>query len=153
MPGPRGEQLYAPLLAVCMAIRYQGRFRDTGAAKHIGNDRSCSFSRDMETLFDTPVEPVLPVPARHGQGREGKRLARHGIEAFHGYADQFTSDIDAAPEKGELRDAFADRLTGSGKQIRGQGKKLGGGHCSAFNLLAKKGDKYGGGMVRPEYVC
>jgi hypothetical protein len=111
-----------------MAIHYQGCFRDTGATEHIGNDRCCSFSRDMQALFNTPVEPVLPFSSRHWQGREGKRFLGHGIEAFHGNADQFTGDIDATPEKGELRDAFADRFIGCGKKIRGQGKKLGGRH-------------------------
>jgi hypothetical protein len=49
---------------------------------------------------------------------EGECPGWLSIETFHRHPDQFTGDTDTAPEKGELGDAFADRVAGIGKQLR-----------------------------------
>jgi len=114
-------------------------FSDSGAAEHFSDNRDNRFSRDPKTLFKAEVEPghhfLMCVP-RCG---DGKSPGRFGIETFHRDTDKFASDINTAPEKGELRNVFTYCLAGMRKQLRGKGEVLGGGHLCSQSVGRRRG--------------
>ena len=126
MPDPGGEQPDRFPGPVQLTVKDLRHFRDAGAAQYFHNNRDNGFSRPPQPLFNAPVEPISHAPECIPRCGERKCPGWFSIEAFHCHADQFTRDIDTAPEKGELRYAFADRVAGVCKKFRGDGKELGG---------------------------
>jgi hypothetical protein len=103
-------------------------FGNAGAAEHIRDDRDNALPRYSQALLHAQVEPVCHTPVHIPRGGERECPGGLCVKAFHRHTEQFAGNIDTAPEKWELRDAFADRVAGMRKQFRGEGEILGGGH-------------------------
>jgi hypothetical protein len=102
MPSPGGDQPDRFPWPVQLPVKDFRHFCDAGAAQHFRNDRDDHLSRYFQALFKTRIEPFRNVPVYVPGGSDHKCPGRLSIEAFHCHANQFTGDIDAAPEEREL---------------------------------------------------
>jgi hypothetical protein len=103
-------------------------FSDTSAAQHFSNDGNGSFSRNAQALFKADIKPPGNALGHIPGGGDRKGPGYLGVQTLHRDPDQFAGHVNTAPEKRELRYAFADRIAGMREELGGDGKKLGAGH-------------------------